>query len=83
MRTVFPILALTLVVVLFSSSLPEAAEPAMEFVNIPAGAVLTKELIAVKRPGTGLPPSMTPYLTGRTARVLIPEGTVLQWDMLA
>ena len=39
MRTVFPILALTLVVVLFSSSLPEAAEPAMEFVNIPAGAV--------------------------------------------
>ena len=51
--------------------------------DIPAGAVLTEDLIAVKRPGTGLPPVMGPHLVGRTARVPIPEGTVLQLDLLA
>ena len=51
--------------------------------DIPAGAVLTEELIAIKRPGTGLPPAMRPYLAGRTARLPIPEGTVLTLEMLA
>ncbi|MQF67082.1 N-acetylneuraminate synthase [SAR202 cluster bacterium AD-802-F09_MRT_200m] len=50
--------------------------------DIPAGAVLTEDLIAVKRPGTGLPPLMRPQLAGRTVRVPIPEGTILQLDML-
>ena len=51
--------------------------------DIPAGAVLTDDLIAVMRPGTGLPPSMRPHVVGRTARVPIPEGSVLMLDMLA
>ena len=33
--------------------------------DIPAGTVLTEDLIAVKRPGTGLPPSMLAFVIGR------------------
>ena len=51
--------------------------------DIPAGTVLTDDLIAVKRPGTGLPPAMRPHLLGRTARVPIPAGSLLMLDMLA
>lgn len=51
--------------------------------DIPAGTVLTEELITFKRPGTGLPPAMLPYLIGRTARVLIPKGTLIKLETLA
>ncbi len=51
--------------------------------DIPAGMKLIEELIAIKRPGTGLPPAMRPYLIGRTARTTIPAGTLLTLEMLA
>lgn len=51
--------------------------------NIPAGTVLTEELIGVKRPGTGLPPTMQPYLVGRKTKYAIPAGTLLTLEMLA
>jgi N,N'-diacetyllegionaminate synthase len=51
--------------------------------DIPAGTVLTEDLIAARRPGTGLPPGVRPYLVGRTARVAIPAGTLLGLEMLA
>jgi N,N'-diacetyllegionaminate synthase len=51
--------------------------------NIPAGTVLTEDLIAARRPGTGLPPAVRPYLVGRTARVAIPAGTLLSLELLA
>lgn len=51
--------------------------------DIPAGTVLTDDLVAVKRPGTGLVPSLKPFVVGRTARRTIEEGTVLDWDMIA
>ncbi|MCI0645000.1 MAG: N-acetylneuraminate synthase [Chloroflexi bacterium] len=51
--------------------------------DIAAGAVLTEEMIAIKRPGTGLPPAMRPYLVGRRARVAIPAGTLLTLDVIA
>lgn len=51
--------------------------------DIPAGAILTEELIAIKRPGTGLSPAFRSYLAGRTARLPIPEGAVLTLEMLA
>ena len=51
--------------------------------DIPPGTALTEDLIAVKRPGTGLPPAMKPYLVGRTAREAIPAGTLLGLEMLA
>ncbi len=49
---------------------------------ITAGTTLTPTLIAIRRPGTGLPPAMLPYLTGRTARHDIAAGTLLTLEML-
>jgi N-acetylneuraminate synthase len=51
--------------------------------DIAAGTVLTSEVIAVKRPGTGLPPAMLPYVLGRTARHPIAAGQLLALELLA
>src|SRR3989338_1130155 len=49
---------------------------------IPAGARLTANAIAVKRPGTGIPPSQLPKLLGRKTSRDIPPDLLLSWDML-
>ncbi|MBI3252267.1 MAG: N-acetylneuraminate synthase [Candidatus Omnitrophica bacterium] len=51
--------------------------------DLPAGTTLTKEMIALRRPGTGLPPAMHPYLIGRTVRIHLPAGTLISLEMLA
>jgi N-acetylneuraminate synthase len=51
--------------------------------DIPAGAKLTEESLAMRRPGTGLPPSTRSHVIGHTARVFIPAGTLLTLEMLA
>ena len=50
--------------------------------HIPAGAVLTEEMVALKRPGSGLHPSLLSLLLGRKARHDIPAGTLLTLEML-
>jgi N,N'-diacetyllegionaminate synthase len=50
--------------------------------DIPVGATLTEEMIAVKRPGIGLPPIIRPYLIGRITRISIPAGALLTLEML-
>jgi N-acetylneuraminate synthase len=50
--------------------------------DIPKQAVLTDQMIAVRRPGTGLPPSMQPFLKGRRTRRAIAAGTILTLEML-
>jgi N-acetylneuraminate synthase len=50
--------------------------------DIAAGEALTEKLVAIKRPGSGLPPAMRPHLLGRTAREPIKAGAVLTLDML-
>jgi N,N'-diacetyllegionaminate synthase len=49
--------------------------------DIPVGTRLTRTLIAVKRPGTGLPPAMLPSLLGRIARVDVPADCLLTPDL--
>ena len=51
--------------------------------HVPAGTVLTEDLVAILRPGTGLPPAMKAQLLGRRARIDIPEGSLLSLEMLA
>ena len=51
--------------------------------DIPADTILTEELITVKRPGNGLPPSLHSYLVGRTAQRFIPAGTPITFEMIA
>lgn len=51
--------------------------------DIPAGAALTEAFLAVKRPGTGLPPVFLAHVLGRCARVDIPKDTLLRLEDLA
>lgn len=51
--------------------------------DIPSGCMLTPELIAVKRPGTGLPPAMLRRVVGRKARRDICADTMLTLEMVS
>jgi N-acetylneuraminate synthase len=51
--------------------------------DMPAGTLLTEELIAIRRPGTGLPPAMKPWLVSRTLRVNVAAGDLLRLEDVA
>jgi len=51
--------------------------------DIPKGTHITDSFLTMKRPGTGLPSFMLPYLIGRQAKEDIPAGTILTLEMLA
>lgn len=51
--------------------------------HIPAGSELTDSLVAIKRPGTGLPPSMKPFLLSRRTKTDIAEGELLRLEDVA
>jgi N-acetylneuraminate synthase len=51
--------------------------------DIKKGEALTPELLAIKRPGTGIPAAMIPYLIGRTAKADILAGSLISLEMLA
>jgi N,N'-diacetyllegionaminate synthase len=51
--------------------------------EIPAGAEISQEMVAAKKPGTGIPARKLPEVLGRTARVVIPADTVLTEDLLS
>ena len=68
-----------------ASELPIAAVARRSLVaacDIPAGAVLTEDMVAIRRPGNGLPPAMRGHLIGRRARQAIPAGTLLSGDFV-
>lgn len=46
------------------------------------GTILTEEMIALRRPGTGLPPLMRDYVLGRRARQDIESGALLTLEVL-
>jgi sialic acid synthase SpsE len=42
-----------------------------------------EDMIGIKRPGTGLPPALLPYIVGRVARVDVPADSLLKLEWLA
>ena len=54
----------------------------MAGVTLKAGTVLKRDLLVLKRPGTGLPPSMLGSLIGRRTRIDIPAGALIELEML-
>ena len=50
--------------------------------DLPAGTILTAELIAIRRPGTGLAPAMRTQLIGRKLRKNVRAGELLNLEML-
>jgi sialic acid synthase SpsE len=51
--------------------------------DIPSGTTLTEDMIAIKRPGTGLPPAMRSHVLGRIVRTPVPAGALLTLETLA
>jgi N,N'-diacetyllegionaminate synthase len=49
---------------------------------IAAGSTLSEDMIVIKRPGTGIKPSMLQEVMGRSVRVDIEEDSVITLDML-
>jgi len=49
--------------------------------TIAAGQVVERNMIAMKRPGTGIPPARLDSVVGRKTRVEIPAGTLLEMEM--
>ena len=50
--------------------------------DIPAGTVVSEDMLALKRPGMGLAWAMRAYVVGRRTIRDIDAGTVLSLDML-
>lgn len=51
--------------------------------NLAPGATIEEKHLALRRPGTGLPPSMKHFLLGRRTKHYIPAGTLITLDMVA
>jgi N,N'-diacetyllegionaminate synthase len=50
--------------------------------DIPAGTILTRDLIAIQRPGSGLSPALLPSLVGRRVCVDVSAGSLISFEML-
>jgi N,N'-diacetyllegionaminate synthase len=50
--------------------------------NIPANCLITPQMLAMRRPGIGLPSTMLGDVAGRRARIAIPAGTLIDFEML-
>lgn len=50
--------------------------------DIPKGITITKEMIAVKRPGTGIEPKFLGKVIGKKAKRNIKEDEVITWEMV-
>jgi sialic acid synthase SpsE len=49
---------------------------------IARGTRITRAMLALKRPGTGIPPGEMQQVIGKTAASNIPTDTLLSWDMV-
>lgn len=50
-------------------------------VDIDVGTVVAEQHIAIRRPSDGIHPHHLPLVLGRTAKTVIPSGTLIRWDM--
>ena len=53
---------------------------AREFIR--SGTVITDDMIIVKRPGTGISPSLKYNVIGRTSQIDISVDALIKWEML-
>jgi len=51
-------------------------------VNIPKGTIITEEMLAIKRPGTGIKPEYIDVIIGEKAQKSIKEDELIVWDMV-
>jgi N-acetylneuraminate synthase/N,N'-diacetyllegionaminate synthase len=63
------------------SSIPISRKSLVSSCKISAGQAITKEMLDIKRPGTGIEPRYYDLIQGKKSIVDIPEDEVLSWDM--
>jgi len=51
-------------------------------IEIPAGFIISKDMLTTKRPGTGIPPKYLDKIIGKRARTKIREDEVITWDQI-
>jgi N-acetylneuraminate synthase/N,N'-diacetyllegionaminate synthase len=56
-----------------------ARESVVSLVDIPTGAVITSDMVYVKRPGTGIPAKELDKVLGKKAKRTIKKNTLLKW----
>ena len=59
-----------------------ARESVVTIAKIPAGTVISKEFVWVKRPGTGIPAKELEKVIGKKAKKEIKADTIIKWDDL-
>jgi sialic acid synthase SpsE len=52
-------------------------------VALPAGAIITADVVDTLRPATGIAPTLLPAVVGRRLRRAVVAGQILAWDDLA
>lgn len=52
----------------------------VSLVDVAQGTTITREMIGIKKPGTGIPPGKLDEVVGKVAARRIGESTVLTWD---
>lgn len=52
-------------------------------VDIPQGTIITKDMIDIRRPGTGIQPIHYDDILGKKSKVYIPKEEPLTWEMLS
>lgn len=60
-----------------------ARKSVVALVDIPKGQPLTREMLGVRRPGTGIAPADLDRLVGRTPSGDVRAGSLLDWETLA
>ncbi len=62
--------------------IPQIRRSVVAFIDIEEGTVIERRMLAVKRPGTGIPPKDIDAVVGRTASRYIAADQPLSWDDL-
>lgn len=66
-----------------TNTLSVARKSLVAAMDLRAGTVLAENMVAARRPGTGLPPTLCHILIGRSLRVDVKAGTVFDLSMLS
>jgi len=59
-----------------------ARQSIVAMVDIPEGAVITEEILDIKRPGTGIEPKYLEEISGAMAKVSIRRDEVIDWSKI-
>lgn len=51
-------------------------------IDIHSGTIITEDMLAIKRPGTGILPKNMKNIVGKTAKEEIAKDTIIKWEML-